>query len=83
MTNSSLKNGNYVLEEQVLYRIVTILSFFIIATLFLNRSDAFPVNLPRAKTVKPQLLPKVTVTIDVQGDSALNREPIQLNSLEA
>ncbi|ABW31846.1 ExbD/TolR family protein [Acaryochloris marina] len=63
--------------------IFAILSFFIIATLFLNRSDALPVNLPQAKTVKPQLSTKVTVTIDAQGDLALNREPIQLNVLEA
>ncbi|MGR3275252.1 ExbD/TolR family protein [Acaryochloris marina NIES-2412] len=63
--------------------IFAILSFFIIATLFLNRSDALPVNLPQAKTVKPQLSTKVTVTINAKGDLALNREPVQLNALEA
>lgn len=62
--------------------IFAILSFFIIATLFLNRSDALPVNLPQAKTAKPQISTKVTVTIDAKGDLALNREPIQLDTLE-
>ena len=62
--------------------IFAILSFFIIATLFLNRSDALPVNLPQAKTVKPQISTKVTVTIDPEGKLALNRKPIQLDLLE-
>ncbi len=62
--------------------IFAILSFFIIATLFLNRSDALPVNLPQAKTVKPQISTKVTVTVDAEGDLALNREPIELDALE-
>lgn len=38
-------------------------------------------NLPQAKTVKPQLSTKVTVTIGETGDLALNREPIQLDAL--
>lgn len=63
--------------------IFAILTFFILATLFLNRSEGLPVNLPNANTAKPQLSTKVVVSIESDGDLALNREPIQLNGLES
>ncbi|NJM66408.1 MAG: biopolymer transporter ExbD [Acaryochloris sp. RU_4_1] len=59
-----------------------ILSFFIIASLFLNRSEGLPVNLPKATTAKPQVSTKVTVTVDPQGEVALNRQPIEVSELE-
>lgn len=59
-----------------------ILSFFIIASLFLSRSEGLPVNLPKATTAKPQASTKVTLTIDPQGKVALNRRPIQVSGLE-
>ncbi|MGB7412918.1 MAG: biopolymer transporter ExbD [Thermosynechococcaceae cyanobacterium] len=62
--------------------IFAILTFFIVATLFLNKSEGLPVNLPKASTAKPQLSKKVTVTIDPKGDIALNRKPIELDALE-
>lgn len=62
--------------------IFAILTFFIMATLFLNRSEGLPVNLPQATTAKPQLSAKLTVTVAANGDLALNRQPIQLNGLE-
>ncbi|MGB7413611.1 MAG: biopolymer transporter ExbD [Thermosynechococcaceae cyanobacterium] len=62
--------------------IFAILTFFIIATLFLNRSEGLPVDLPQASTAKPQLSTKVIVSIEPNGDLALNQEPIQLSGLE-
>ena len=44
--------------------IFAILTFFIVATLFLNKSEGLPVNLPKASTAKPQLSTKVTVSIE-------------------
>jgi biopolymer transport protein ExbD len=62
--------------------IFAILTFFIVATLFLNKSDGLPVNLPKATTAKPQLSTKVTVTVEPDGDLALNRKPTELDNLE-
>ena len=63
--------------------IFAILTFFIMSTLYLNRSQSLPVNLPQASTSQSQLQPtSVTVTIDQQGNLALNRQPIQLEALE-
>jgi biopolymer transport protein ExbD len=62
--------------------IFAILTFFIVATLFLNKSDGLPVNLPKATTAKPQLSTKVTVTVEPNGDLALNRKPTELDNLE-
>ncbi|MGF1600989.1 MAG: ExbD/TolR family protein [Thermosynechococcaceae cyanobacterium] len=62
--------------------IFAILTFFIVATLYLNKSEGLPVNLPQANTAKTQLSTKVTVTIDPKGELALNRKPIRLDALE-
>lgn len=62
--------------------IFAILTFFIISTLFLNRSEGLSVNLPKANTAKPQISTKVTVSIKPDGDLALNRKPIELSALE-
>lgn len=63
--------------------IFAILTFFIIATLFLNRSEGLPVNLPQASTAKPQLSTKVVVSIEPNGDLALNRKSVALSDLES
>ncbi len=62
--------------------IFAILTFFILATLFLNRSEGLPVNLPQAKTAKPQLTTKVVITMQPNGEIFLNRVRIDLNQLE-
>jgi biopolymer transport protein ExbD len=61
--------------------IFAILTFFIMATLFLNRSEGLLVNLPQAQTGKAQRSTRATVTIDKQGQLALNRQSIQLERL--
>ena len=63
--------------------ILALLTFFIMSTLFLTRSEGLPVNLPKATTAQTQQSTKITVTIDPQGKISLNRQPIQINALEA
>ena len=62
--------------------IFSILAFFIISTLYLTRSEGLPVNLPSASTAKSQPSTKITVTIQPDGELALNRKPIKLEALE-
>lgn len=60
-----------------------LLTFFIISSLYLTRSAGLPVNLPKATTSQSQLQStQVTVTLDKQGNLALNRQPVHLEDLE-
>jgi biopolymer transport protein ExbD len=61
--------------------IFAILTFFIMSTLFLTRSEGLPVNLPGAITTEAQPESQIEVTIDSQGQIALNRQPIDLAAL--
>ncbi|MFN6558677.1 MAG: ExbD/TolR family protein [Nostoc sp. ChiSLP01] len=62
--------------------IFAILTFFIMSTLFLTRSEGLPVNLPKAATAKQQQVPsKITITVDEQGVVSLNRKPIAVDNL--
>jgi biopolymer transport protein ExbD len=63
--------------------IFAILTFFIMSTLFLTRSEGLPVNLPTADTSEQQPQSQLVVTIDAQGDLFFNQEPITLEVLEA
>ncbi|MDZ8264315.1 biopolymer transporter ExbD [Nostoc sp. ChiQUE01b] len=59
-----------------------LLTFFIMSTLFLTRSEGLPVNLPKAATAQEQQIPtKVTITVDEKGQVSLNRDPIAVNDL--
>ena len=62
--------------------IFAILTFFIMSTLYLTRSEGLPVNLPKAGTAKSQPQTQLTITVDQQGQIALNRQPTQLDALE-
>ncbi len=62
--------------------IFAILTFFIMSTLFLTRSEGLPVNLPKAATAQSQRSTPIMVTLDKQGTLALNRQPIKLETLE-
>jgi biopolymer transport protein ExbD len=62
--------------------VFSILTFFIISTLFLTRSEGLPVNLPQAATSKQQQQTRIAVTIQPDGQIALNKRPIQLEQLE-
>ena len=64
--------------------IFAILTFFIMSTLFLTRSEGLPVNLPQAQTAKRNTRPaQVTLTVDKAGKLFLNKQPIALEKLEA
>jgi biopolymer transport protein ExbD len=62
--------------------IFAILTFFIMSTLFLTRSEGLPVNLPKAATGKTDRPAQVTVTINKTGQIFLNKEAIGLDQLE-
>ncbi|MGV0027442.1 ExbD/TolR family protein [Phormidesmis priestleyi] len=63
--------------------IFALLTFFIMSTLFLTRSQGLPVSLPTAVTAQSQQAAPATVTIDQNGKLALNRKTIQLKDLQA
>jgi biopolymer transport protein ExbD len=63
--------------------IFAILTFFIMSTLYLTRSEGLPVNLPQATTAKSGTPAQVTVTIDAQGKLSLNQESLQIENLES
>lgn len=62
--------------------IFAILTFFILSTLYLTRSEGLPVNLPTATTAQSQLQEEINVTISANGQIALNRQPIRLSQLQ-
>ena len=61
--------------------IFALLTFFILSTLYLTRSEGLPVNLPKAVTGQTQPQTQIVVTISQQGQLALNRQPIGLDAL--
>jgi biopolymer transport protein ExbD len=63
--------------------IFAILTFFIISSLFLTRSESLPVNLPQAASAELQERTRITVSIEDSGEIALNREAIALENLQA
>lgn len=63
--------------------IFAILTFFIISSLFLTRSESLPVNLPKADSAQTQERTRITVTVEASGDLALNRDAIALADLQA
>jgi biopolymer transport protein ExbD len=63
--------------------IFAILTFFIISSLFLTRSESLPVNLPKAASAELQERTRITVSVEDSGEIALNREVIALEDLQA
>ncbi|MBE9056067.1 biopolymer transporter ExbD [Sphaerospermopsis sp. LEGE 08334] len=61
--------------------IFAILTFFIMSTLYLTRSEGLPVNLPQATTAKNDRPAQVTVTINKTGEIFLNKEAVSLEQL--
>lgn len=59
-----------------------LLTFFIISSLYLTRSEGLPVDLPQAATGQAERSTPVTVTIDRQGQIAINRRLVTLEALE-
>lgn len=52
--------------------IFAILTFFIMASLFLTRSEGLPVNLPEAATADAQRESQIVVTVDAEGAVSVN-----------
>lgn len=63
--------------------IFSILTFFMIGTLFLTRNEGLPVNLPEAGTGEVQRQERITVSINAQGKIGLDEIMIPLEQLEA
>jgi len=63
--------------------IFAILTFFVLSTLFLTRSEGLPVNLPGSATADLQPQEQTVVTIDAAGNLSLNRQPTTLDTLES
>lgn len=60
----------------------SLLTFFIMSSLFLTRSQGLPVNLPSAATTQQSRTPqKITVSVDEKGTVSLNRQPIAVDNL--
>lgn len=59
-----------------------LLTFFIMSSLYLARSEGLPVNLPKAATTEIQSKAQINVTVNRDGAIALNREPIELAQLQ-
>ena len=78
--NDSLPEINLTPMIDVVFAILT---FFILASLLLTRSEGLPVNLPSAKTAtqQNQAPTKLTVTIDKQGKMLLDRQPLEVSDL--
>ena len=62
--------------------VFAILTFFIMSTLFLTRSEGLPVNLPKAATSSSQQQTKIAVTVKPDGQLALNKQAVQIDQLE-
>lgn len=63
--------------------VFALLTFFIMSTLYLTRSQGLPVALPKAVTAESQKAAQIVVTIDQQGEIALDKKPIILDTLPA
>ena len=61
-----------------------ILTFFIVSSLSLSKSEGLPVNLPKASTSQVQDSPaKVAVTIDAQGKLMVDKNLVNLDQIES
>ncbi len=63
--------------------IFAILTFFIITSLSLSRTEGLSVNLPSASTGKSQDQTKIVITINAEGAVSLNRKSIDPTNLVA
>ena len=62
--------------------VFALLTFFIMSTLTLTRSEGLPVNLPGAQTAKP-INPErpIEITIDAKGVMSIDRQAVDLSGL--
>ena len=62
--------------------VVAILTFFIMSTLYLTKSEGLIVNLPKASQSQQQQQTRVDVTVLPDGTLALNKRIIPIDQLE-
>jgi biopolymer transport protein ExbD len=64
--------------------VFAILTFLIVSSLSLSKSEGLPVNLPKASTSQVQDSPaKITVTLDAQGKFMVDKKLVNLNQIES
>lgn len=63
--------------------VFAILTFFVMSTLYLTKSEGLIVNLPKAAQSQSQQQTRVNVTVMSDGTLALNKQTIPLDQLEA
>lgn len=61
--------------------IFAILTFFIMASLFLTRSEGLPVNLPEAATADAQRESQIVVTVDAEGAVSVNDASVVVEAI--
>jgi len=62
--------------------VFTLLTFFILSSLFLTNSEGLPVNLPKANTgQQSKSSEKITITINSKREISLNRKPTTFDTL--
>lgn len=61
--------------------IFAILTFFIITSLTLSRTEGLAVNLPEASSGKSQAQTKIVISVDAQGAIVLNKKSTDLANL--
>lgn len=64
--------------------VFAILTFLIISSLSLSKSEGLPVNLPKASTSQAQEAPsKITITIEESGKLMVDKKPVNLEQIES
>ncbi|MEO1395711.1 MAG: biopolymer transporter ExbD [Cyanobacteria bacterium J06634_5] len=63
--------------------IFAILTYFIISSLFLTKSDGLPINLPTAQTSQQQPDANFTISVDAQGEIRLNQNTIETSDIQS
>ncbi|MEG4940192.1 biopolymer transporter ExbD [Microcoleus sp. F4-D5] len=64
--------------------VFAILTFLIVSSLSLSKSEGLPVNLPKASTSQVQDSPaKITVTIDANGKLMVDKKLVNLEQIES
>jgi biopolymer transport protein ExbD len=58
-----------------------ILTFFVITSITLSKTEGIPVNLPSASSAKIQDQSKIVLTLNPNGNILLNRQPIDISNL--
>ncbi|MBW4417966.1 MAG: biopolymer transporter ExbD [Myxacorys californica WJT36-NPBG1] len=61
--------------------VFALLTFFILSTLYLTRSQGLPVSLPKAATAQSQNTAQIVVSLDQKGNLALDKQAVKLDTL--